>query len=128
MKKENSFIKNYSRIGFILAIFAVLFLIANSIYLEVNKDRLISDLRLNPNISLQTIHQVPLMIDFIVILWFAISAIILFSLFFLKNTKCLPVIILFLSIICLLTMRIDSFILGVLSSIFFFKSTKSKAY
>ncbi len=111
-------------IGNILAFLAIIFLIINSIFLELNKEKYTSDLRLNPNISLETIKAFPTLVNAIVALWVLITVIIVFSLFLLKNTSCLWIILLVLSFICLFTFRIDSFLFCILSSIFFYKSNK----
>lgn len=125
-EKEGSRHKTYQTIAMVLSVAAILFLIINSIYLELNKDRFVSELKLNPSISLQTIHTIPILVDLVVVIWIALALILTFSLFFLKGTRCLWVVLLIVSIISLMTFRIDSFIMGILASIFYSKTLKSK--
>ncbi|MBS3073362.1 hypothetical protein J4465_01010 [Candidatus Pacearchaeota archaeon] len=122
--KEESKQKTYLTLAMALSVAAILFLIINSVYLEVNKQRFVSELKLNPNISLQTIHTIPILVDLVVVIWIALALILAFSLFFLKGTKCLWVVLLIVSIISLITFRIDSFIMGILASIFYSKTLK----
>lgn len=124
-KKEFKKNKNtFKIIGNILAIISIFFLIINSIFLELNKEKYTSELRLNPNISLETIKAFPSLVNAVVLLWVVIAVIMGFSLFFLKNTECLWILLLVLSFVCLFSFRIDSFLFSMLSSIFFYKANK----
>lgn len=125
-EKEGGKRKTYQTIAMALSVAAILFLVINSIYLEINKERFVSELKLNPSISLQTIHTIPILVDLIVVIWIALALILIFSLFFLKGTRCLWVVLLVVSIVSLITFRIDSFIMGILASIFYSKTLKSR--
>ncbi len=99
-EKEGGKRKTYQGIAIALSVAAILFLIINSIYLEVNKQRFVSELKLNPSISLQTIHTIPILVDLVVVIWIALALILIFSLFFLRGTRCLWVILLIISKQC----------------------------
>ncbi len=128
MKRKKVSQKNKSHrketLALTLALIAIAFLIINSLYLLVYREKIISELLQDESLkdfgdNLPNIAN-SLMVIFLIV-WFVLTIVMSFTVYYVEKGKWKWHWLLFFSIVSLLTIRVDTAICGIIASILYIK-------
>lgn len=108
----------------ILALVAIAFLLINSIYLLIYRDKIISEVLQDESLKDfgdNLYHIANSLLTTFVLVWFVLAVIMSFTVYYVEKGKWKWYWLLLLSIISLLTMRIDTTICGIVASLLYIK-------
>ena len=124
-KKEKKKGKIKETLALIFALVAIAFLLINSLYVLVFKEKIIGEVIQDETIqefgieNLSTVTNTVLIV--FVVAWFVIAVLMSFAVYYVETKKWKWYWLLVISIISFFTARIDTAILGIISSILYIK-------
>lgn len=118
-KKKNT----RKTVAFVLALIALAFLIINSITFLVSRDQVITALTQSKDLT-GVMPSISTFITIFVIAWLILFVIMSYVVYLLEKDRAKWYVLLILSIISLLTARVDTCVLGIISSILYYKKEK----
>ncbi|MCX6741636.1 MAG: hypothetical protein NTX24_00455 [Candidatus Pacearchaeota archaeon] len=104
----------------IFALASISLFIITSVYILVNKDN-IANMLIDPNFSEMT-QYLPLIVSFIALIWIIFAVIMSVTVYKIEKKQWKWHSLFILSILSLITLKIDSFLFGVISSILYIKN------
>ena len=104
----------------IFALASISLFIITSVYILVNKDN-VANMLIDPNFSEMT-QYLPLIVSFIALIWIIFAVIMSVTVYKIEKKQWKWHSLFILSIISLITLKIDSFIFGFISSILYIKN------
>ena len=121
---EKKKIKNVKRtIAFILALIALAFLIIEAMAFLISKDTIVQELSADPQFA-DMVQFMPTVITILVVSWLVIFAAMSYIVYRIEKRKSPLWLLLIISIISLVFGRIDTAVLGVISSILYIEKKK----
>ncbi|MGB9708197.1 MAG: hypothetical protein ACPLXC_02645 [Candidatus Pacearchaeota archaeon] len=124
-KKEKKKGKIKETLALVFALVAIAFLLINSLYLLVFKEKIIGEVIQDKTIqefgieNLSTVTNIILII--FVAIWFVIAVVMAFTIYYVETKKWKWYWLLVISIISFFTARIDTAVFGIISSILYIK-------
>lgn len=107
-------------IALFLALLAIAFLIINSIYFLLQKNEIINKITQSAQVDSSLIPLIPKIISVLFVFWIILAFAMSYIIYLLENKKAKWWYLLIASFFALITVRIDTFILGIVSSILYY--------